>query len=132
MQQVEHRIRNVKFQKHEITQNQTLVDGLDEGLDVPFLAEDDRNRSGIGIGIARALGRVWIRVNRDSRGIVSAVLQTPQTIEQNLQYVSPLPVHLVIQIRKYPTHFLSSPLFPFFFSLLLLSPFFLCLFVCLG
>lgn len=79
----------------------TLIDGFDERFDVSFLTENQRRRR------KRELRRRGI-VDCDACGIVSAVLQSPQAIEENLQDVLSLSVEVVIQIRKYSTHFLFS------------------------
>lgn len=76
----------------------TLIDGFDERFDVSFLTENQRRRR------KRELRRRGI-VDCDACGIVSAVLQSPQAIEENLQDVLSLSVEVVIQIRKYSTHF---------------------------
>ena len=45
-------------------------------------------------------------VDGNSSGIVASVLETTKAIEENLKNVPSFSVHVVIQIRKYPTHFL--------------------------
>jgi hypothetical protein len=100
-----------------------MVDGFDKGLDVSLAAEDERRRRDDGF-----VGGRWgivVRVDGDAGWIVASVLQTPEAIEEHLQNVAPLLLHIEIQIRKYPTHssFLSLSLslssFFFFFFLLL-------------
>lgn len=72
----------------------TLINRFDERFNVSFLTENKGREIGI--------------VDRDACGIVSTVLQSAEAIEENLQDVSSVSVHVVIQIRKYSTHFLFS------------------------
>lgn len=76
----------------------TLVDGFDEGLDVSLLAKNEGGRQRVGIGGM---------IDRNSGGIVASVLQAAETIEKHLKNITPLPVDIVIQVGKYPTHFSS-------------------------
>lgn len=66
----------------------TLVYRFDKGFDVSFLAENKR----------------LVMINGDPSWIISSIFKTPKSVEKKLEDKSPLPVHVVIQIRKYPTH----------------------------
>jgi len=70
----------------------TLIDRFDKGFDVSFLTENKR----------------LVVINGNPGGIISSIFKTPKSVEENLENKSPLPIDVVIQIRKYPTHpFLS-------------------------
>lgn len=74
-----------------------LVDGFDEGLDVAFLPEDERGE-GDGGG-----------VDGDAGGVVAAVLEAAESVEEDLEDVAPLPPHIAVQVREYPAHFFPPP-----------------------
>ena len=69
-----------------------MVDGFDEGFDVAILSEDERGE------------RIGGGVDGDSRGVVASVFETSETIEKDFDYVPSLSIHVVIQVREYPTH----------------------------
>lgn len=50
----------------------TVVDRFDEGLNIALLAEDEGSRCGSGA-----------RINGNSGGIVAAVLQASEAVEEN-------------------------------------------------
>ena len=47
-------------------------------------------------------------IDGDPSGIVSSVLQSTKPIKENLKNIASLSIHVVIQVREYPTHFAPS------------------------
>lgn len=96
----------------EIRDQHTFVDRLDERFDVPCLPKDER-RERIGGGTVRKRRRRRQRqrgVDGDAGGVVAPVLEAPQAIEEDLEYVTPLSADVVIQIGEYAAHSSFSPL----------------------
>lgn len=103
-------INNVQKRSCEIREQHTFVDRFDERFDVPCLPKDER-RERIGGGTIRKRRRRRQRgVDGDAGGVVAPVLEAPQAIEEDLEYVTPLPADVVIQIGEYAAHSSFSPL----------------------
>lgn len=52
----------------------------------------------------KGIGGVRRRIDGNSGGIISSVLQTAEAVEEEFQNVAPLSVDVEIQIRENPAH----------------------------
>lgn len=93
----------------------TCVDQSHERLDLPGLAERERRRRIVRRSprcpvfvqpkvSAPGFLRSRIGVDGNARGVVAPVLQPPQAIKKHLQYVSPLPRDIVVEVGEDPAH----------------------------
>lgn len=106
--------KNIYVQKRscEIREQHTFVDRFDERFDVPCLPKDERRDRIGGVTIRKRRRRRQRQrgVDGDAGGVVAPVLEAPQGIEEDLEYVTPLPADVVIQIGEYAAHSSFSPL----------------------
>jgi len=82
------------------------VDGSHEVLDLALLAEDEWRRAGvrrIRRG-SRGGGRGPVGVERDPGGVVAAVLEAAEAVEEDLEDVAALPRHIVVEVGEDPAH----------------------------
>jgi hypothetical protein len=85
----------------------TGVDGSYEVLDLALLAEHQRGRPGIGRHRRRRRRRSAggnVGVDGDAGGVVAAVLEAAEAIEEDLEDVAALPRHIVVEVREDPAH----------------------------
>ena len=84
----------------------TGVDGSHEVLDLALLAEHERRRPDvrrIRRG-SRGGGRGAVGVERDPGGVVAAVLEAAEAVEEDLEDVAALPRHIVVEVGEDPAH----------------------------
>ena len=92
--------------KKKFKRELTGVDGSHEVLDLALLAEDERRRPGVGRirRGSRGGGRGAVGVERDPGGVVAAVLEAAETVEEDLEDVAALPRHIVVEVGEDPAH----------------------------
>ena len=92
--------------KKKIKRELTGVDGSHEVLDLALLAEHERRRPDvrrIRRG-SRGGGRGAVGVERDPGGVVAAVLEAAEAVEEDLEDVAALPRHIVVEVGEDPAH----------------------------
>ena len=92
--------------KKKIKRELTGVGGSHEVLDLALLAEDERRRPGVGRirRGSRGGGRGPVGVERDPGGVVAAVLEAAEAVEEDLEDVAALPRHIVVEVGEDPAH----------------------------
>jgi len=95
-----------KSKKKKIKRELTGRDGSHEVLDLALLAGNERGRPGVGRirRGSRGGGRGPVGVERDPGGVVAAVLEAAETVEEDLEDVAALPRHIVVEVGEDPAH----------------------------
>jgi hypothetical protein len=79
----------------------TSVDGSHEVLDLALLAEHERGQPGVRRARRR---RGEVGVEGDPGGVVAAVLEAAEAVEEDLEDVAALPRHVVVEVGEDPAH----------------------------
>ena len=82
----------------------TGVDGSHEVLDLALLAEHQRGRPGVRRHRRSRSAGGNVGVDGDTGGVVAAVLEAAEAIEEDLEDVPALPRHIVVEVREDPAH----------------------------
>ena len=98
----------MKRTKAKIKRELTGVYGSHEVLDLALLPEHKRRRPGVGRirrgSRGEGRGRGPVGVERDPGGVVAAVLEAAEAVEEDLEDVAALPRHIVVEVGEDPAH----------------------------